>query len=191
MPAMRRLLTLLAMIVTLGGSVSCASHPGGYPRSAGLDDLFHRLRTAQNPQEAQMIEVAIRHVWANSGSPSVNAMIVQAAEAAHAGRYDEALSTLDRVVQIAPNFAEGWNLRATVHYLEDDYGEAIVDIERVLAIEPRHFGALAGLGRIMLEMEDKKAALWAFDHALSINPYLDDVREEAAGLREELAGLPI
>jgi tetratricopeptide (TPR) repeat protein len=109
----------------------------------------------------------------------------------HAGDYSAARIMLDRIVQQAPEYAEGWNLRATVHYMEDEYGEALGDIERVLALEPRHFGALAGLGRIFLELEDKKAALKAFQAALAVNPHLSDVREEMVDIQEELAGIPI
>ncbi|CAA7611323.1 putative TPR repeat-containing protein [Magnetospirillum sp. UT-4] len=173
--------------------MSCSTEPG--PRVDGtrssLDTLFQRLRTTPSGEEARMIEITIRHVWAQSGSRPVDAMTTSAVEAIHAGDTAAALATLDRVVAMAPGWAEGWNLRATVHYLRDEYGEALIDIERVLALEPRHFGALAGLGRIFLELEDKQAALKAFEAALALNPHLDDVREESNDLREELAGVPI
>jgi Flp pilus assembly protein TadD len=188
---MLRFLTILAMALFLSSTAACSTVPSSPTQSTGLDDLFRRLRTTSSDAEAEMIEAAIRNSWASSGVPSIDALVVHAAEAAHVGNYDEALVFLDRVVDAAPHFAEGWNLRATVHYLQDDYAAAILDIQRVLALEPRHFGALVALGRIMEEMEDKKAALWAYDRALAINPHLGDVRDEADELRDQLAGLPI
>lgn len=185
---MHRFIACLTLIVLLG---SCAGQRAVVARPPELDGLFNRLQTAQSDEEARMIEVAIRHAWANSGRPRIDALMANAIQAMHSGDYPVALGVLDRVTADAPDYTEGWNLRATVHYLDDDYAEAVNDIQRVLALEPRHFGALAGLGRIMLELENKKAALWAFDHALSINPHLVEVRDEAAQIREELAGLPI
>jgi Tfp pilus assembly protein PilF len=189
---MNRLLLSFALVLLLGASMSCSTDPvrtGN--RNASLDALFNRLQTTRSAEEAQIIEVTIRHVWAQSGRDNVNTMMAHAVERVHAGDYSAARIMLDRIVQQAPEYAEGWNLRATVHYMEDEYGEALGDIERVLALEPRHFGALAGLGRIFLELEDKKAALKAFQAALAVNPHLSDVREEMVDIQEELAGIPI
>lgn len=182
----------IGLVLMLGANMSCSSDPVVRgDRSASLDALFVRLQTTQDDDEAHLIEVTIRHVWAQSGRQAVDTLMKRAADAVHAGRTDDALAALDQVVTAAPDFVEGWNLRATVHYLRDEYGEALVDLERVLALEPRHFGALAGLGRIMLELEDKKAALRAFDAALAINPHLADIRKQSNDLREQLAGIPI
>lgn len=189
---MSRLLLSLVLIFALGASTSCSTDP--VPRSgqvANLDALFQRLQTTRNAEEARMLEVTIRHVWAQSGRADVDTLMSHAVEQVHGGDYDNALKTLDRIVREAPAYAEGWNLRATVHYLRDDYGPALADIEQVLALEPRHFGALAGLGRIFQELQDKDLALRAFEAALALNPHLADVREETRTLREELAGIPI
>jgi tetratricopeptide (TPR) repeat protein len=181
---MKRILVSLALVLLLGASMSCSTDPVPRgDRSASLDALFNRLQTTDSDEEAQIIEVTIRHVWAQSGRHGVDALMGRAVESLHAGNYDQAL--------VAPDFAEGWNLRATVHYLREEYGAAVGDIEQVLALEPRHFGALAGLGRIFLELEDKKAALKAFEAALALNPHLADIRHESDDLREQLAGIPI
>lgn len=191
--AMRPIITGILLGALLGTSVSCSTElPAPAPRAeVTLDPLFDRLRATPSAHEAQMLEVAIRHAWSRSGEGTVDALMGRAVEAIHAGQYETALDTLDRVVRTAPRWAEGWNLRATVHYLREDYAEAVVDIEHVLSLEPRHFGALAGLGRIFLELEDKEAALQAFEAALSIHPHLEEIREEAETIREELAGTPI
>lgn len=191
---MRRILASFLLVLLLGASVSCSNDAvpdRGTASSSNMDALFQRLRTTPSAEEAEAIEVTIRHVWSQSGRHGVDALMVRAVEAIHSNNYDGALETLDRIVTAAPDYAEGWNLRATVHYLREDYGRAVTDIERVLALEPRHFGALAGLGRIFLELEDKKAALTAFEMALSIHPHLAEVRDEVSTLREELAGVPI
>lgn len=182
----------LALVVLLGANMSCSTDPMVRgDRSASLDLLFNRLQTTQDDEEAHLIEVTIRHVWAQSGRQSVDTLMKQAADSAQAGHTDRALEALDQVVSVAPDFVEGWNLRATVHYLRDEYGEAVADIQHVLRLEPRHFGALVGLGRILLEVDDKKGALKAFDAALALNPHLADIRKDANELREQLAGIPI
>lgn len=189
---MKRMIVSIGLVLMLGASMSCSTDPVPRgDRAASLDALFQRLQNTNDDEEAHLIEVTIRHVWAQSGRQAVDGLMKQAAEAVHSGHTEDALAALDQVVSAAPDFVEGWNMRATVHYLRDEYGEAVADIERVLALEPRHFAALAGLGRILLELEDKKAALRAFDAALAINPHLNDVRKESNELREQLAGIPI
>ncbi|MGE5503116.1 MAG: tetratricopeptide repeat protein [Actinomycetota bacterium] len=187
---MRRILLCLSLLLAVAAQSSCASPPRR-DTAGDLDSLFARLRATDSDSEAKTIEVAIRHVWAHSAVPDADALMIQAIQAMRGGDYDTALDFADKVVELDPTFAEGWNLRATVHYMRDDYGPAVSDIGHVLSIEPRHYAALAGLGKIMLELDDKKAALWAFERALSINPHLDSVREEIDDLREELAGLPV
>ncbi len=188
---MRRLILSLSLFLLLGASMSCSSEPPAPRREASLDALFQQLRSARSQEEAEMVAVTIRHVWSRSGRHGVDTLMNQAVGAIHSGDYDTAVTTLDGVVERAPDYVEGWNLRATVHYLREEYGAAVADIERVLALEPRHFGALAGLGRIFLALDDKKAALAAFEMALSIHPRLTEVRAEVDSLREELAGIPI
>lgn len=189
---MRRILVSLVLVLLLGANVSCSTEPGANRRAAAdMDALFQRLRTTPSLEEAQAIEVTIRHVWSQSGRLGVDTQMVKAVEAIHASDLDTALALVNTVVGAAPDYVEGWNLRATIHYLRDEHGDAVADIERVLALEPRHFGALAGLGRIFLELKDKKSALTAFEMALTIHPHLDEVRAEMNSLREELAGVPI
>ncbi len=183
-------MTRLMLALALSASVGCASGPSE-PSRPQMDALFLRLRTTHDRSEAEMLEVTIRHAWAHSGRDNVDRQMEQAATAIHAGDYDQALDTLDKVVAADPGFVEGWDQRAMVHYLRDEYTDAVSDIEHVLILEPRHFGALAALGQVMLALDDKKAALEAFRAALEINPYLDDVRDQAEELEDEVAGTPI
>ncbi len=187
---MRRFLVSLLLLLVLGTGTACTTAPSG-SGSPDLDGMLARLRTTTDPVEAENLELAIRHIWARSGRSSIDHLMQTAVSDIHAGDTDQALSVLDKVVEADPRYVEGWNLRATVHYLRDEYGPAIDDIEHVLTLEPRHFPALAGLGRIMLALDDKKMALKAFQAALAINPHLDSVREEADSLEDQVAGLPI
>lgn len=194
---MMHVFKLLALIFILSLPLACTTpaqlaqgEDDGGGKGQDLDALFARLKATPSDEEAQIIEVAIFHQWSESGSPQVDALILQGAEAVNDGDYDLALAVFDRVVQLNPNFAEGWNMRATVHFLREDYGAAIADIQRVLILEPRHFGALAGLGRIFLELDEERAALSAFEAALAINPHLESAREQVEQLRESLAGVP-
>jgi Flp pilus assembly protein TadD len=87
-----------------------------------------------------------------------------------------------------PGYVEGWNKRATVHFLMDDYGKSISDIGKVLEIEPRHFGALSGLGIIFRSLGENEEAKAAFRAALEIDPHLKDVKDELDSLEAETAG---
>ncbi len=179
-----------ATLVMVALLLACSA-PRSIESRSDLDGLFVRLRTTPNADEARRIELAILHAWASSGQADVDALMLRGAEMAHTGDLDGALETFDRIVELAPGFAEGYNERALIHAMRDEYADAVTDIERVLAIEPRHFGALAGLGRILVLYDQDEAALRAFEAALAINPHLQDVRVEAERLRDKLAGQPI
>jgi tetratricopeptide (TPR) repeat protein len=102
--------------------------------------------------------------------------------------YALALDYLDRVTMMKPDYAEGWNTRATVHFLMQDYGPSISDINRTLALEPRHFGAMSGLGMILRELGQDKRAAEVFRAALAIDPFLDNVKNALDDLEAKQAG---
>jgi tetratricopeptide (TPR) repeat protein len=97
-----------------------------------------------------------------------------------------ALGKFDQIVKIAPGFAEGWNKRATVHYLLGDFAGSLHDIERTLKLEPRHFGALSGRGLVLLELDQQAGALEAFESALEVHPKLPGASHNAKALRREI-----
>ena len=105
--------------------------------------------------------------------------------------FGRALDYLDRVLIMKPDYAEGFNKRATVFYLMDDYAKSLADIEQVLALEPRHFGALSGLGMILGEIGEEQQAIDVFRQALEGDPLLDNVREALKDLEETTAGSDI
>lgn len=156
-----------------------------------LDQLFNALTQAKTAEIAAPIEAEIWKVWAESKSPSTELLYTRGAAVVDAGNLDLALELLTAVTQLDPTFAEGWNMRATVHVMREEYQPAIEDIERTLALEPRHFGALAGLGRIMETLGNDKAALAAYDAALKIDPTLEEIKEASAKLHRKLDGQKI
>jgi len=141
-----------------------------------LDSLFARLRKSHSDQEAKLAEETIWKMWMSSDSPSAEAMLMQATKAMGARQDDAALLILGNLVTIQPQFAEAWNKRATLHFMMHKYSESIADIDKVLDLEPRHFGALAGLGMIKLQQGDLSGALSAYRRALSINPNMPGVK---------------
>jgi len=119
-------------------------------------------------------EQEIQRRWSRSGSATIDLLMGWSQQSLAAKDFGRALDFLDQVVMLKPDFAEGWNRRATIYYLADDYGKALADLEKVLALEPRHFGALAGIGMIFRDIDRKAEALEAFEKAMALDPYLED-----------------
>ena len=185
---------ILLVFALIFGFISGCSDVSSGPEATArpdLDSLFNRLRAAHSAEEAETIEVAILGVLADSGQDEVDTMTVDGLHALNDGDLEQALLLFNQVVHRAPAFVEGWNLRATVHWMRDDYTRAIQDLRHVLTLEPRHFGAMTLLGRIFTEMKQPKAAMLILEHALQINPHLDSARRQIELLRDQVAGLPV
>jgi tetratricopeptide (TPR) repeat protein len=105
--------------------------------------------------------------------------------------YDLAIKLLDAIVTIKPDYVEAWNRRATLRYIKHEYGPALADLREVLTREPRHFGALAGLGLILQDIGDDRHALEAYQAALAIDPHLRDLNDTVKTLREKVEGRDI
>jgi tetratricopeptide (TPR) repeat protein len=185
-------LVALAALAVPSLSLAKDATASGDLGSQSLDQLFVTLATPGDEQAGSAAEAEIQRRWLASGSDTVDLLMQWAAEAVATKNYPRAFDFLDAVVTLKPDFAEGWNRRATLFFLQDDYGKAISDLEKVLALEPRHFGALSGLGMILNEIDRKKDALAALQKALAIDPYLDDqVREAIKSLEPEVSGREI
>jgi len=156
-----------------------------------LDALFQGLAGAKNALEAEEFEQRIWQVWVNSGQAIVDNAMERGLTAMNNGAYATSLKYFNDVVSLAPGLAEGWNKRATVFYLLGRYPESVRDIQRTLELEPRHFGALSGLGMIYMEMGQKKAAIRAMQKALAINPHMEALRHQLNELQAEVQGKPI
>jgi tetratricopeptide (TPR) repeat protein len=163
----------------------------GAERGKGLDFLFGALKAAPDEASAKHVEARIWAIWLQTPSDTASLLMVRAKAAIDAQQMDVALKLLDAVIKLRPDYIEAWNRRATLYYLQDDYGRSLADIEQVLTREPRHFGALAGLGMIMQELGDEKRALDAFRKALAVNPHLEKVPELVRTLTEKVEGRDI
>lgn len=153
-----------------------------------LDKLFGDLKRERNEKAAQRIADRIREQWNKSGSASIDLMMLWSAEAMDAKKFDVALDFLDQVVTLSPTYAEGWNRRATVHFMMNNYQKSMADIEKTLQHEPRHFGALAGMAQILSNTGRKELALEAYQRVLDIYPMMRAAQSEIATISEELAG---
>lgn len=156
-------------------------------REDRLDTLFTRLAEAEG-ENWQRIQSDIWRLWSQSGSPSMDLLLRRAQEAMEAGQPELALRFLDDLVRLAPDFAEGWNKRATVHFRLGEYGRAVADIEHVLALEPRHFGALSGLAMILERLGNDQGAYQAYSEALEVHPNLPGAAEAIERLAPEVQG---
>ncbi len=162
------------------------NEPAG--RKKILDDLFERLGKASDDHEAAFLTAAIERVWMRSGSDTADLLMSRAGEAMEAKDWTLTQQVLDKVVAILPDWAEAWNKRATARFSDNDYAGAIEDIAHALAIEPRHFDALAGLGFILQKMDMDKRALQAFRKALEVNPRQEQLRKIVEKLSLDVDG---
>jgi tetratricopeptide (TPR) repeat protein len=163
----------------------------GADRTRGLDFLFGALKAAPDEASAKHVEARIWALWMQTPSDTAALLMLRAKTAMEAQKIDVALKLLDSVIKLQPNYVEAWNRRATLYYLKNDYTHSLEDIRQVLIREPRHFGALAGLGMIMQEIGDEKRALEAFRKALAVNPHLEKVPELVKTLTEKVEGRDI
>ncbi len=153
-----------------------------------LDTLFAELKRERDPDKAREISDRIRIEWQDSGSASVNLLMQWAAKAVESNRKATALDIFDQVIYLSPQYVEGWNQRATLHYQMGNYRKSMSDINRVLAIEPRHFGALAGMAAILTSAGKDELALRAWEQFLDIYPADRKAQEQLGDLEEKLAG---
>jgi len=181
---MKRVLAWMATAATLSFAMPT---PGGQndPR---LPSLFDALSQARNAEEAAPIEGKIWALWTSSGEAEIDRLMVHGVSALSVQAFPQALAAFSQIIKSKPDFAEGWNKRATVHYMMGDYQSSTQDIEQVLALEPRHFGALSGLGLIALAIGDPEQALEAFETALMIHPHMAGADTHIRELRDKLKG---
>jgi len=168
-----------ALVLAAGGAVAADGDR--------LEELFGELADPGN-RYWQRTESDILREWSKSGSPAMDMLLKRGQEALEAGDLPAAIEHLTALTDRAPGFAEGWNTRATAYFMAGLYGPAMQDIARVLELEPRHFGALTGLGTILSETGDKEAALKAFRAADTIHPHSPDIDQAVQRLERDLEG---
>lgn len=147
--------------------------------------LFRELREAVDESDRVAAENRLWDAWCAHPSAAAEATMERAISAISGGDFYRAGRLLDRLVAEQPRWAEAWNKRATLNFLRERDADSLADIRRTLEIEPRHFGALAGLGQIALRHGEVAGAVLAFERALALNPGLIGLREAVATLRAD------
>jgi tetratricopeptide (TPR) repeat protein len=194
-----RILSAFCAAALTAASPAIAAEPSDTPKQqtatttevrAGnrLDALFGQLKRERNEKAAERIASRISEEWSHSGSASIDLMMTWSQTAMENKKFDVALDFLDQVVTMEPAYAEGWNRRATVHFMMQNYAKSMADISHTLELEPRHFGALSGMGQIMKNTGRDELALQAWQRVLDIYPMMRSAQNEVATLSEELAG---
>jgi tetratricopeptide (TPR) repeat protein len=158
------------------------------PLSADPNVLLEQLAQEDDPIEAGRLASEILERWSHSGSDAMDLLMTRADEAVEADDLPRAIAHLTALTDHAPDFAEGWNKRAEVFFLMDEYGAAMTDIEQVLILEPRHFGALAGLGIMLEQMGQDRPALKAYRAAQAIYPAEENINDSVERLEAKTGG---
>jgi tetratricopeptide (TPR) repeat protein len=206
---MRHVIILLVALGWLG--VALAQGPGRAEALAALDSprpeerahavvvlaqagrmedapaLIARLRDEQ-PLVRGLAEQALWAVWSRSGDPAVDQVFARGVAEMEARELEAAIATFTRVIELKPEFAEGWNKRATVYFLVGQYQRSLADCDEVIRRNPAHFGALSGYGQIYLHLGQPDKALEYFRRALAVNPNLDGVRSMIEALEARRRG---
>ena len=200
---------LLAAALLTVAAPALAQHPGGEPKGEwmhppkqlpkpkrgdpthDLDTLFKALKIAPDEESAKAIENRIWAVMLVTKSDTANLLMTRVKTAVEAKDLDLAIKLLNGLIEIKPDYVEAWDRRATIYYMKKDYGHALSDIAQVLAREPRHFGALSGLGLILQNIGDDKHALEAYRRALAVYPRLQRIPDVVKTLSKKVEGRDI
>ena len=185
MGRIRSIAIALALSVAVTGSDVAAQEADG-----DIEELLAQLADSETA-DWQRVEDQIRRIWSKSGSAAMDLLLQRGQEALEADDHLAALDHLDALIDHAPDFAEGYNARATVQFARKRYGLAVNDIRRALELNPRHFGALTGLGIIMEDLGYEGDALKAFREAHRFNPHREDVSEAIRRLERRVDGIDI
>lgn len=184
---MRVVAVILAFFVVIAAGQGMADPT----RKATLDRLFAALHSAPDADEANQLTTLIWVVWHHTDDPETDLHLTEGQKAMERLEFDAALDHFNAVIDREPDFAEGWNKRATLYYVMGEFRASMKDIDEVLAREPRHFGAMAGLGMNLEALGQDRRALNAWRRALKVNPYLPDARSRVEALEKHLNNRPI
>jgi tetratricopeptide (TPR) repeat protein len=167
--------TVSVALLALPGEVAAQNTNSVKGKSnAALDQLFTQLKQSKNGGEARKWANLIWKEWFKTDNADAKRLMERAQFARRADLREDALKVLNMIVQIAPGYVEGWNQRATIYFMLGRDAESVADIQKVLQLEPRHFGALAGLGLIHMRANNWKSAIASFERALELHPFLGE-----------------
>ena len=156
-----------------------------------LDRLFDALKVAPDDESAKYVENRIWAMWIATDSDTTTLLMTRVKAAVDAKDLDLGIKLLTAIIDIKPDYLEAWNRRATIYYMKKDFDDSLADIHEGLKREPRHFGALSGLGMIMQEVGDDKHALDAFRRALAVHPHLEHIPDLVKQLTDKVEGRDI
>ena len=180
------------VLLLVVGWVRCQSPPSSETittmnnQQGQLEELFQQLKTTESRAETELLQADIWQVWLQTGTPESDHWMAQGLTAMSEQEYDEAIDFFTQIIEAQPQYAEGWNKRATAYYLRGNYKASIDDIERTLALEERHFGALSGLVSIYRAIGDDRGALRTLERLADITPSDEAVQGQIQQLRGEL-----
>ena len=182
---MRKTELIVSIIVAL--ALCLPSAAVGDQTDQRLDQLFTTLKTSHDDSELQETEESIWEIWYQSGDDEIDARMEKAASLVAIGQLAAAEKIYTGIIEALPQFSEGWNRRATVRFYQGDFAGSLADIEETLRLEPRHFGAIWGLGMILGSQHDYERAILAFERLLEIKPNAQDARPRIELLKKEMA----
>ena len=151
-----------------------------------LDDLFAALQVTENASIIAITESQIWEIWLQHANADVEQLMLIGTQRMNTQRYAEAMVVFNRLTEIFPEYAEGWNKRATLHYILGNFDASISDIEKTLELEPRHFGALSGLGMVLIKREELNKAKQAFEDLIEVHPNSPNAKQNLELVEEKL-----
>jgi tetratricopeptide (TPR) repeat protein len=175
----------LALVVTLAASLTVPAM--ATQKDPALDGLFDRLKTVTDPLQARLLIQAIWETWTSSDDPALDSLMAHGLSQMQLRDLDGAVATFTMLIEKAPDFAEAWNKRATVHWMRGDHDASVADIQKTVALEPRHFGAWSGLGMIFEERQQYEPAIRAYEECLKHNPHAQGLRAHIDALKRKAA----
>lgn len=179
---------LLILPWLLMAAVAVTPVPHHQPKPNQLDQLFTDLSKTSSAEEAQPIENRITALFESSNSATVNILMQRAATTLKMDDVDTTRKLVYAITTIAPNYAEGWHRRAILEEAANDDADALVSLQKTIALNPRQFEALAEMGRILEDYGDGKAALASYRKALALDPHMEGIDKHAAELAREVEG---
>jgi Flp pilus assembly protein TadD len=182
-----RLAWTALFLATAIGTAAAATSSAPAPQSQ-IDRWFADLAKADSPEDAKPIEDKIEAAFKQSGSPSIDLLMSRANSALNGADSKTATTLLMAVTRVAPNYAEGWHARATVDAAAGNDSAAMLSLQKVVSLNPRHFGAMAELAGMLEDYGDKKGALALYRKALALDPQLDGAARSVRALEKDVEG---
>ena len=190
---MRLALALLLMVCGPALAAPAAKPPAKPAPNAVVSEeqLFAQLKKAESAEEAHPIEERLAAMFRVSGSASVDLLMTRVHAEQAAADAKTAKKLIDAVTQIAPGYAEGWHVKAAMESAADDDTNALISLQKVVALNPRNFTAMVELGEMVEDYGDKKAALGLYRRALDLDPQLDEAKRKVRELTTAVEGRDI